>query len=259
MKRISLTGDELETLETALIEYGAVVTFDQLSSFFNEDRQYSRIRINKLVKQGWLKRIKKGVFVMSDFSSRGRLSISHSAIVNVMVQEAYISFENALQQNGIYDQLLTNINSVSLKQFKSTTVDKITYNFVKTQQRYFYGWETNDIDGQSVKMASIEKALIDLIQFHRSRYSTDLVLEKLSEFRDDISHQRLVEYALKANLTTRRILGFLMDCTDLNSSKLHTSVVNQQSVSSINNSQDNIYNHKWKLYYDQHFERYINE
>lgn len=259
MKRISLTRDELEALESALIEYGAVVTFDQLSSFFNEDRQYSRIRINKLVKQGWLKRIKKGVFAMSDLSSRGRLSISHNAIVNVIVQEAYISFETALQHNGLFDQLLTNINSISLKQYKSTTIDKITYNFIKTQQRYFYGWDIYDIDGQSVKIASIEKALIDLIQFHRSRYSTDLVLEKLSEFRTDISRQRLIEYALKANLTTRRILGFLMDCTNLDSSQLHTSVENRQSVSSLSNSEDNIYNHKWKLYYDQYFERYTHE
>lgn len=259
MKRISLTIYELETLETTLIAYGAVVTFDQLNSLFNENRQYLRKRINKLAKQGWLKRIKKGVFVMSDLSTRGTLSISHTAIVNILVEEAYISFETALQHHGLYDQLQTNINAVSLKQYKTTTIDRITYNFIKTQQRYFYGWDTHDIDGQSVKIASIEKALIDLIQFHRKRYSTDLVLEKLLTFKNDITLQRLVEYALKANLTTRRIFGFLMDCADLDSSQLHTSVLNRQSVSSISHSEDNRYNHKWKLYYDQHFEKYAHE
>ena len=137
MNRISLTTDEVESLEIALVEYGAVVTFDQLSSFFNEDRQYSRVRVNKLVKQGWLKRIKKGVYVISDLSSRGSLSISHMAIVNAIVRDAYISFEAALQHHGLYDQLLTTINAVSLKQYKNTTIDGITYNFIKTQQRYF--------------------------------------------------------------------------------------------------------------------------
>jgi predicted transcriptional regulator of viral defense system len=259
MKRISLTGNELEALEAALIEYGAVVTFDQLSNFFNEDRQYTRIRINKLVKQGWLKRIKKGVFVMSDLSSRGVLSISYNAIVNAMVEEAYISFEAALQHHGLYDQLLTNINAVSLKQYKTTTIDGITYKFIKTQQQYFYGWETLTIDGQSVKIARIEKALIDLIQFHRSRYSTDLVLEKLLAFQNDIAHQRLIEYALKANLTTRRIVGFLMDFSGMDSSELHVSVANRQSVSSISTLENNQYNHKWKLYYDQYFEQYFQE
>jgi predicted transcriptional regulator of viral defense system len=259
MKRISLTADELETLENALIQYGNVVTFDQLSNFFDEERKYSRIRINKLVKQGWLKRIKKGVYVISDLSSRGSLSISHKAIVNVLVQEAYISFENALQHHGLYDQLTTSINSVSLKQYKSTTIDRITFNFIKTQPRYFYGWETFDIDGQSVNIAHVEKALIDLIQFHRTRYTTDLVLEKLNEFRSEISHQRLIEFASKANLTTRRILGFLMDCVNMDTRQLLVSVLDRQSVSSISNTEDNSYNHKWKLYYDRYFERYIHE
>jgi predicted transcriptional regulator of viral defense system len=259
MKRISLTTNELEALELGLIQYGNVITFDQLSNFFVEDRQYTRMRINKLVKQGWLKRIKKGVFVISDLSSRGSLSISHKAIVNLLVQEAYISFETALQHHGLYDQLLSSINSVSLVQYKSTTIEKITFNFVKTQKRYYYGWETDDIDGQTVKIAHIEKALIDLIQFHRTRYSTDLVLEKLIEFRSVFSQQRLIEYGLKANLTTRRILGFLMDCVGLDTDQLLASILDNQSVSSISNSENNKYNHKWKLYFDRHFERYIHE
>ncbi len=259
MKRISLTTSESEILESALIQYGNVVTFDQLSNFFDEDRRYTRIRINKLVKQGWLKRVKKGVFVISDLSSRGSLSISHKAIVNLLVQEAYISFETALQHHGLYDQLLASINSVSLKQYKSTTIDNTIFNFIKTQQRYFYGWEIEDIDGQSVKIAHIEKALIDLLQFHRSRYSTDLVLEKLSEFKSDISHRRLTEYALKANLTSRRILGFLMDYVEMDNKEILTSVNNRSSVAFISNTEDSKYNHKWQLYYDRYFERYLNE
>ena len=39
MKRISLTTDESEALDTALIEFGGVVTFDQLSSLFDEDHK----------------------------------------------------------------------------------------------------------------------------------------------------------------------------------------------------------------------------
>jgi predicted transcriptional regulator of viral defense system len=174
-----------------------------------------------------------------------------------MVAEAYVSFEAALQHHGLFDQLLTNINAISLKQYKTTTIDGITYKFIRTQQQYFYGWETLTIDGQSVKIARIEKSLIDLIQFHRSRYSTDLVLEKLLAFQNDIEHQRLVEFALKANLTTRRIVGFLMDFSGMDSGELHASVANRQSVSSISTSENNRYNHKWKLYYDQYFEQYF--
>jgi predicted transcriptional regulator of viral defense system len=211
------------------------------------------------VEQGWLKRIKKGVFVISDLSSRGSLSISHLAIVNILVSDAYISFETALQHYGLFDQLHTKINNISLKQYKATIINNIKYNFIKTQKQYFYGWKTYEIDGQSVKIADAEKALIDMLQFHRSLFSTDLVLEKLREYQHMIENQRLVEYGLKTNLTARRILGFLMDCVGLDSSALQVSVAEGQSVSSISDSENNIYNHKWKLYYDQYFERWINE
>lgn len=176
-----------------------------------------------------------------------------------MVEDAYISFEVALHHHGLYDQLLANINSISLKQYKSTTIEGITYNFIKTQQHYFYGWDEHVIDGQSVKIASPEKALIDLLQFHRSRYSVDLVLEKLRDFRDDLSQEKLIQFALQTNLTTRRVLGFLLDCIEADSSQLHTSVLGRKSTTSISKTEEKRYNHKWRLYYDPYFARYIHE
>lgn len=259
MKRIGLVQNELEILETALIQYGVVVEFDQLSSLFNEDRRYTRKRIARLEKQGWLKRIKKGVYVISDLSPLGGLPVSHLAVVNILVQDAYISFEAALQHHGLFDQLLTSINSVSVKQYKTTKIDGINYHFIKTQDRYLYGWDIHEIDGLTVKVARLEKALIDLIQFHRSRYSTDLVVEKLMEYIEEIDPNKLVEYGLRANITTRRILGFIMDMAGLETSELLTSVENSQSTSAISNTDENIYNNKWRLYYDPYFEKYINE
>ena len=257
MKRISLTELELQILETALIEYGSLVTFEQLSSLFNENREYTRKRVSKLARQGWLKRIKKGVYAITDFSTRGSLPISPLAVGNTLVEEAYISFENALQYHGLFDQLLTQINLVSLKHFQTTKIDGISYNFIKTQEQYSYGWETYEINGQWVKLADPEKALIDLLQFHRTRYSTDLVLEKLREYTREIDQNKLINYGLKANLTTRRILGFLMDCAGVDSDRLLESTENSSSVSVLSRTEDNIYNHKWKLYYDRHFTQYL--
>jgi predicted transcriptional regulator of viral defense system len=256
MNRVSLTADELEILETALIEYGAVVTFDQLSSLIDQDRGYARKRISKLARQGWLKRLKKGVYVLSDLSTRGTLAISHIAVVNILAEDAYISFETALQHHGLYDQLGTSIHSVSLKQYNQRTIDKITYHFIKTQPHYFYGWKSDEIDGQVVKIASIEKALVDLIQFHRTRYSTDLVLEKLLTASEDIRLEWLTKYTLKANLTTQRIMGFLLDFASMDSKQIHQAVIDRKSVSAISKSKTNQYNHKWKLYYDPYFEKY---
>lgn len=257
MKRIGLTTEELENLETALINYGNVVTFDQLYNLFNEDRAYLRKRVSKLVQEGWLKRVKKGIYVISDLRTRGKLSISHIAIVNVLVNNAYVSFENSLQHHGFYDQFLNNVNSISMQQYKRTTIDGITYNFINSQEKYFYGWDSFEIDGQSVKIAKAEKALIDMIQFHRSLYSTDLVIEKMLNYQNDLKFKTLLEYAQKSNLTTQRIVGFILDIAKLDSSKLENNVSNKKSVSAISKSGNNIYSNKWNLYYDSFFSKYM--
>jgi len=255
MNNISLTQEEIEMLETALIQFGSVVSFDQLSSLIDEDRAYTRKRVQKLTRQGWLTRIKRGVYVMSDLSSRGSLSISHLAIVNHLVEDSYISFESALQYHGLFDQLLATITAVSQSQHKDRIIGGFTYAFVKTSAKYFYGWEQHQIDGQMVKIAYAEKALIDLLQFHRTVYTTDLVLEILRNDYQTIDSARLVDFGLRANLTTRRILGFLMNLSNMDSAELLTSVQSAGGVSYITQSEKNIFSHKWKLYYDPFFKQ----
>jgi len=257
MNRNIFTENELQLLEDAMVQHGVVVTFSQLHQLFNKDIQYTRKRISKLVNEGWLTRIKKGLYVISDISTRGTLAIDHRAVVNLLVEDAYISFLSALQFHGYYNQLLSSIRAVSLEQIKSRTIKNYTYHFTTTQAKYFYGWEIHEMDGQEIKIASFEKALIDLIQFHRSAYSTDIVLEKLFDYQDEIDQDKLTQYLLKSNLTTRRIFGFLLDCAGMDSQQLLLSVANRKSVSAISDAQDKVYNHKWKLYYDPFFEQYV--
>jgi predicted transcriptional regulator of viral defense system len=259
MKRISLTHIEIEILEQAIINFGTVVTFQQLTSLFEEPVEYARIRISKLVNQGWLTRIKKGVYVISEFSSRGSLSISHLAVVNHLEEDSYISFENALQFHGLFDQYLASIRLITVVQKASRAIDVISYHYIKTKLNYFYGWEIHEIDHQNVKIATIEKALIDLIQFHRTRYSADLVLEKLVEYKGEIDFEKLIAFLLRATLTTQRIFGFLLDLAGIKSLPLINSLQGSQSISYLSKSSNNTYNHKWKLYYDEYFNRYTEE
>lgn len=256
MKRSAIIESEFSVLEDAIITYGNVVSFTQLTEFFKKDIQYTRKRVSRLVEQGWLTRIKKGVYVISDLSTRGTLAIQHEAVINLLVEDAYISFRKALQFHGLYDQLLSGIRSISLQRFRSTEIDSYSYDFIFTQEKFYYGWEEHEMDGQYVKIASIEKALIDMIQFHRTRLSVDIVLEKLIDYQDQIDFEILHEYLLRANLTTQRIFGFLYDLAKIDSNKLLGSIESSKSISYITKSEDNKFNNKWKLYYDEFFEQY---
>jgi len=259
MKRISLTKKEIDILEQATINYGAVVTFDQLAGLFDSSREYARKRIHFLAKSGWLFRVKRGLYVLSDLSSRGSLSIDPRALVNHLVGDAYISTHMALQFHGMFDQHLGIITSISLKQYKSMKADSVTLRFIKTREYYFYGWHEYVIDGQPVRIASAEKALVDLIQYHRTNLAVDLVLEKLKDYASDLDFTRLVDCTLRANLTTRRIMGFLLDCLNRDTETLLESVKEGKSVSCISGKKDVLYNSKWKVYYDEYFGKYIRQ
>ncbi len=119
MKNTSLTRRDSRLLEDAIIAYGDVASFDQLEALSDMEREYARKRISQLAAQGWLVRIKKGLYALSDISSRGFLRLSQYVVAQLLVEESYVSFEAALQYHGMYDQLLQTIRSVACKQYKT--------------------------------------------------------------------------------------------------------------------------------------------
>jgi predicted transcriptional regulator of viral defense system len=255
MNSTSLVRDEFKLLEITLARFGTIVTVDQFAQIYQGDRFYLRKRLSVICKKGWLFRVRRGLYIISDLASRGTLSISHYAVANLIMENSYISFESSLQFHGLYDQLLKRVTSVTTRQLKSTTIDGFTYHYVKTKPEYFYGWESQTIDGLSVKIAGREKALIDLIQFHRSRYTVDLVLEKLNDLHD-IDLDLFTNLILKTNVVTQRVMGFMLDLVGLDSSHLHRAISKKRGTSRITAADDNLYSPKWSLYYDPYFSRY---
>lgn len=250
MKRTVLTQTQLDVLEQILANVGHVVTFAQITPFLSsttpaQQRQF----VHRLVQAGWLVRIKKGLYQVTDVSSLGALTLSPYTLAQLLVAESYVSFEAALQYHGYYDQLLQGTVSVALKQHQTVELQGFAYQYVKTQPKYFYGWQGHALDGRMVKIASAEKALIDMIQYHRTGYTADVVVEKLQEYQNDLDLDRLQVYLLRTNLATQRIFGFLLDTLGIDTgTALHRSSGQSTAVSKLT-PDSTAYNAKWRLYY----------
>lgn len=255
MKNITLTPRDSHLLEDAIVAYGDVASFDQLVALSGMERTYARKRISQLAAQGWLVRIKKGLYALSDISSSGFLRLSQYTVAQLLVEDSYVSFEAALQYHGMYDQLLQTIRSVACKQYKTTEVGGSTYRFTKASAAYFYGWETVVIEGHQVKMATAEKALLDLLMFERTIYVTDLVLEVLRDQHHALYRDRMQEYLARSTITVQRICGFLFDLAGIDSTRVAALVIEAKGSSRIT-KQSCVYSHKWRLYYDEHFTQY---
>jgi hypothetical protein len=103
-------------------------------------------------------------------------------------------------------------------------------------------------------MATAEKALIDKIQFHKSKYTVDLVVEKILMYKGSLDMQKMIEYLGKMSLTTIKTFGFLFDLLGIDSGKLYNQVKLKGTHCMLPG--DAKFNAKWRLYYDEYFDKY---
>lgn len=253
-KRTILSEKELNLIEQIIVKYGTIVNFGQIYSILKNKitRQSVRNLVNKLSKNGWLVRIKKGLYFVAGLESRGVISVHYFKIAQTLIKESYISCESALQHHGMFDQLLKTVVSVSLKRYPVKKIQNSELKFIKVKKDNYYGWQEGRVENYVVKIATPEKALLDLLNFGRNIYYIDLVLEKLQDYHKDINLDKLVEFSKKQSVTVQRILGFLMDKLALDSSKIYDKIRNKKNCSYMSNDSKK-FNAKWRLYYHKSF------
>lgn len=261
MKYTILSTKQSELLERLIAKHGQIVTSKDIIAGAKDECDYQQAKnlITKLVKNGWLSRIKNGLYAISDLSNRGFLSLSPYVVAGFLVRESYVSFESALQYYGMFDQLTNKTVSLSLKKFKTISLNNTEYSFVKTKEALFFGWQEVVIDNKTVRIATVEKALIDIINFHKSKYAVDLVIEKLQEHKQDFDFKLLVGYLQSFSQATVKTFGLIFDLLGIDSLSIHS--LTQKSTKTKYSTHrmiagDRKFNAKWRLYYDEYFDKY---
>jgi predicted transcriptional regulator of viral defense system len=258
MKQTILTAKQSVLLENLIAQSGEVVTSDQIytAAADNWDYQQTKNLVTKLVKNGWLFRIKRGLYAITGLSSRGSLSLSPYVIARLLVKDSYVSFEAALQHFGLFDQLLAQTASVTLKQKSGSRLAGMDYKFIKTQPQLFFGWQEVHFHQQLARIAYPEKALLDLVNFRRSQYAIDLVIEKLIEYQHGLDLTRLGQYLVRFPLTTIKTFGFLFDLLGLDSSQILAAAKKAKTGTFWMVPQASKFNAKWRLYYEPSLDKY---
>lgn len=256
-----LSTKQSELLEKLIVKHGQIVTTSYIFAEVQNQLglQQTKNLITKLVKNGWLIRVKNGLYVISDLSGRGFLSLSSYLVAGLLVKDSYVSFEFALQYHGMFDQLINKVGSVSLKKFKTVSLNNTEYYFVQTKKELFFGWQDVVIDNKSVRIATAEKALIDMVDFHKSKYTIDLIIEKLLEYKRDLDFARFTGYLGNFSVATIKTFGFIFDLLNIDSSSVYSLA--EKSIKTKNSThrmlaENKKFNARWRLYYDEYFDKY---
>jgi predicted transcriptional regulator of viral defense system len=248
-----LSKSDQALIENALLSFGRIVTFDQLFSLVDGSmtRNNAKRKIALLANKGWLVRLKKGLYaIITDISTLGSNDMSEYVIAQALHQESYISFENALQYHGIFDQALTTVRSVTATYARNHTIGQAEYLFSQTKDEFYFGFTEEVIGSYRIKIAEVEKALIDMLYFRDSDYTVNIVLEKLREYTHRLDMVKLQNYAENYGISMVRLIGFLLDevgadTTDL----LAYAKTRNKGYNKLSNQADK-FNAKWRLYYD---------
>lgn len=253
MKNTILSEKDAKIIEKTISQFGRIVSTDNLMKIFKE-KGYSEAsahnRIQTIYRAGWFLRIKKGLYlIIENLTSRSISDMSLPLIAQAINKESYISLHSALNYYQMFDQYAKTIAVVNYKISKKYKFENHEFHFVKIAKKYFFGFTQIRQDGKLLNIATKEKALIDYLYLDKSFYSASLAFEKIKSRKDEIDFTKLQDYALKYGASIQRKVGFILDQTGIDSSRLLKNVKQQKGFSKFT-KESKVFNTKWRLYYD---------
>lgn len=142
-----------------------------------------RDRIRRLLAEGSLIRVRKGLYVFGDRFRRA--PIRREALANLIYGPSYVSIDYALSHYGMIPERVENVTSVTTGENRrfSTPLGVFTYRSLPVR-RFAPGIELAGADDAHFLMASPEKALVDKVWTDKRFRPTSLKQYGLYLFED---------------------------------------------------------------------------
>ena len=147
------------------------VTLAELRQALGASQSYARYLAHRLVKKGWLERLRPGLFqlVPADRGRQGVADTNPLAAGAVLVAPYFFSFGTACTHHGLTEQMFAEVYVACQERRRPATIRGKPYLFVYVPERRFFGFKEIPVLGQPVQMAIVERALLDAID--RPRYA----------------------------------------------------------------------------------------
>ncbi len=159
------------------------------------DSNFHRRRLNEWQDKGYIKKVIRGYYIFSDLQLSEEILFK---IANRIYLPSYVSLESALSYYHLIPESVYGITSISTRRtyhFK-TSIGEFTFRTVKP--KLFFGYNLMGYKDQHLKMASIEKALLDYFYLH-----PDIETEQ------DFDSLRINKEMFFEQMDEKKLMGFL--------------------------------------------------
>lgn len=139
-----------------------LITFS-LHDIYMVDPEFRQSTLYNWEKAGQVIKLKRNNYVFSDFNAE---NLDYYLLSNLLYEPSYVSTELALNHYGVIPEsvsVITAVSSNKTKQF-STKFGIFSYQSIKSD--LLFGYELIEVRNRRVKLASLEKAVLDYLYLH---------------------------------------------------------------------------------------------
>lgn len=194
------------------------VTLADVRASLDATDEYARYVAHRLVKKGWLERLRPGLFQLVP-AERGREGVADTHPLTagaVLVAPYFFSFGTACTHHRLTEQVFSEVYIACRVRRRPGTIRGKRYIFVQLPEGKYFGHEETSVLGHVVRMATLERALLDALD--RPRYAGGIgeVSRMVGRGSERLSWDRLLDFVGRweqSSIVQR--LGYLLDVHDV--------------------------------------------
>lgn len=167
--------------------------------------------LHLLLKEGWVERVKQGVYAISGESGFG--SHPHDfEIAMALVQPCAISHWTAMHYHHLTQQTPNTVFATTPTTSSiPKSVKKDKFRFVKVKKSYFFGLQKIWVNERQVFITDPEKTLLDGLMAPEYCGDFSEVFHAFKIYTDRMDLAKIIRYALKLDGATVKRLGWILD------------------------------------------------
>jgi predicted transcriptional regulator of viral defense system len=170
-----------------------------LNEIRNIEPGFHRRRLNEWQDKGYIKKVVRGYYIFSDLQLSEEILFK---IANRIYLPSYISLESALSYYHIIPESVYGITSISTRKTYHflTSIGEFIYRTLKPP--LFSGYDLIKFHEKYLKMASMEKALLDYFYLHsdiKTEQDFDSLRINKEMFFEKINEEKLQNFLKKFN------------------------------------------------------------
>jgi len=198
---------------------GEIFTLTSASETLGLDRLYLRKILYMLEKDGYIKRIQKGHYLIIPLSAEKSEYTLHEFVIGSTLVDPYaVAYWSALNFHGLTEQIPGSVflQTTSWREKQTLEVFGVKYKIVRIQSEKFFGIQKVWIENTQINITDKEKTIIDCLDKPYHCGGIIEVIKALKNGRKELDFKNLSQYAIQiGNSGVVRRLGYICDRLNL--------------------------------------------